>query len=186
MCDHLMAILLIGCACAQSLRGVWLFVATLTWAHQAPLFMEFSRPRILEWIATSYYRASSQARDQNSISCISCLGQDTSPLVPPGKVVFNWESTSWTFCVQLAFGLLASGPHKINFSHLVGISISVKHVMIFSIAPEDVFVSGFFLLGKELFILFSFYWSIAGLQCCVSFSCTTKWMNNTYTYIPSF
>ena len=75
---------------------------------------------------------------------------DSSPLVPPGKVVFNWESISSTFCFQLAFGLLASSQHKINFSHLVGISISVKHVMILSIAPEDIFVSGFFLLGKEL------------------------------------
>ena len=30
--------------------------------------------RILEWVAISYYRASSQPRDRTHISCISCVG----------------------------------------------------------------------------------------------------------------
>ena len=34
----------------------WLFVIPWTIAHQAPLFMEFPRPRILEWVAISFSR----------------------------------------------------------------------------------------------------------------------------------
>ena len=39
--------------------------------------------------------------------------------------------------------------------------------------------------GLPLFF-FSFYWSMVDLQCCVTFYCTAKWLNYTYTYIHSF
>ena len=35
-------------------------------------------------------------------------------------------------------------------------------------------------------INFKFYWSITGLQCCVSFRCTAKGFSYTYTYIIFF
>ena len=38
----------------------------------------------------------------------------------------------------------------------------------------------------SLFFLINFYWSIVDLQCCVSFSCTAKWISYTYTYIHCF
>ena len=42
--------------------------------------------RILEWVATSFSRGSSQPRDRTRISCISWLWQEDSlPLAPPGK-----------------------------------------------------------------------------------------------------
>ena len=49
---------------AQSLSIVELFVTSWTVAHQASLSMGFSRQeRILEWIAISFSRGSSQPRD---------------------------------------------------------------------------------------------------------------------------
>ena len=38
-------------------------------AHQAPLSIEFSRPRILKWVAISSSRGSSQPRDWTRVSC---------------------------------------------------------------------------------------------------------------------
>ena len=37
-----------------------------------------------------------------------------------------------------------------------------------------------------LSIFKNFYWTRINLQSCVSFWCTSKWINYTYTYIPSF
>ena len=42
-----------------------------TVACQAPLSMEFSRQKILEWVAISFSRGSSQPRDQTCISRVS-------------------------------------------------------------------------------------------------------------------
>ena len=55
-------------------------------AQQAPLSMEFTQARILEWVSISYYRESSNPRDQTS--CLLHLLHwqvDSLPLTPPGK-----------------------------------------------------------------------------------------------------
>ena len=44
-------------------------------ACQVLLCVEFSRQEIVEWVAVSYSRGSSQPRDQTSVSCISCTGR---------------------------------------------------------------------------------------------------------------
>ena len=36
---------------------------------------EIFQARILEWVTISFSRASSQHRDQNEVSCISCIGR---------------------------------------------------------------------------------------------------------------
>ena len=61
------------CVYAQLFSCVCLFVAPWTVAHQAPLSMELSRQEY--WVAISYSRVSSQPKDQNHISFISCLGR---------------------------------------------------------------------------------------------------------------
>ena len=50
--------------------------ATLwTAAHQAPLSIGFSRQELLEWVAMSSSRRSSQARDQTHIFYVFCIGK---------------------------------------------------------------------------------------------------------------
>ena len=35
-------------------------------------------------------------------------------------------------------------------------------------------------------VIFTLYWGVADLHCCVHFKCTAKWFSYTYTYIPPF
>ena len=55
----------------------------------------------------------------------------------------NWKPTSSTFFFQLAYGLLGSGQHAVNFFHLVGVSVSTNSsriwLRILSVALEEVF-----------------------------------------------
>ena len=55
---------------AQLLSCVQLFVTPWTVARQAPLSTRILQARILEWVAISFSRASSQPRDQAQVSCI--------------------------------------------------------------------------------------------------------------------
>ena len=57
----------------EMLSHVWLFATPWTVAHQAPLSMEIFRQRILEWIAISFSRGSSWARNWNHISCAAYI-----------------------------------------------------------------------------------------------------------------
>ena len=44
-----------------------------TVAFQAPLFMGVFSERMLEWVAISFFRGSSQPRDQTCVFCVSCF-----------------------------------------------------------------------------------------------------------------
>ena len=55
----------------KSLSCVWLFVTPWTVAYQAPLPMGILQARILEWVAISFSRGSSQLRDQTLVSHIA-------------------------------------------------------------------------------------------------------------------
>ena len=53
------------------LSYVQLFGTPQTVAHQAPLSMRILQARILEWVAISFSRGSSQPRDQIQVSRIA-------------------------------------------------------------------------------------------------------------------
>ena len=54
---------------------VRLFATPWTVAHQAPLSMGILQARILEWVAMSSSRGSSQPRDRTRDSCVSCINK---------------------------------------------------------------------------------------------------------------
>ena len=68
--------------CAYSLSRVQLFVTPRTVAHWAPLSMGILQARILEWVAMSYSRGSSQPRGQPRSPALQV---DSLPSEPPGK-----------------------------------------------------------------------------------------------------
>ena len=58
------------CVGDESLSHVKLFETPRTVAHQAPLSMEILQARILESVAISTSRGSSQPKDSTQVSCI--------------------------------------------------------------------------------------------------------------------
>ena len=61
-----------GCQCVVvlSLSGVQLFRNPMDRSPPASFVHEISQARILEWVAVSFSRGSSQPRDQTWVSCI--------------------------------------------------------------------------------------------------------------------
>ena len=75
------------CVCARvhtherRLSHIWLFASPWTAACQAPLSMEFSRQKILEWVSISYSRIFSPPRDWTCISWASCTDR---------RILYHW------------------------------------------------------------------------------------------------
>ena len=53
----------------------WLFMTPWTVACQAPLSMGFFQAGILEWVAISFFKGSSEPRDQTRTTNVSCIGR---------------------------------------------------------------------------------------------------------------
>ena len=94
----------------KSLSRVRLFATLWTVAYQAPLSMGFSRQeyssvhgifqaRVLEWIAISYFRGSSQSRNLTHVSCIFFIGRQILDLCTTCKAhtMFNVTKISSYF-----------------------------------------------------------------------------------------
>ena len=73
------------------LSCVWLFVSPWTVTCHAPLSMGFSMARTVEWVAISFSRGSSWARDQTQVSYIA------------GRFFTNWAIREAHLCFVLFF-----------------------------------------------------------------------------------
>ena len=105
--------------CAQLLSCAWLFATLWTVALQAPLSMGFFQARILQWVAISFSRGSSQPRDWTCVSEISCIGR---------QILYHWatwEALDHVVTLLLIFGansVLFAIPAKIFFSSVQSLS----------------------------------------------------------------
>ena len=83
---------------AQLLSRVWLFTTPWTvalWSGSA--VHGVSQARILEWVAISFSRGSSQPRDRTRISCISSIGRKILLLLEPlGKPHPRYQSSPYS------------------------------------------------------------------------------------------
>ena len=104
------------CVCSMNcpacvLSHVWLFATLWTVAHQAPLSVELSR-HLLEWVAISFSRGSSQPRDW---TCVSSLAlQNSLPLCHLGSLFPCFSS------VQFSCSLVSKSlqPHGLQHARL--------------------------------------------------------------------
>ena len=69
--------------------------------------------RILEWIAISYSKGSSQPRDPSHVSCISCIAGRFFTVWAIREASVSWEP--WKLCHEGGRGM----KHKVNMKSLV-------------------------------------------------------------------
>ena len=94
------------------------YIVWWTVVRQAPLSMGIFQARLLEWVAISFSRESSQPRDWTHVPWILLYWQAGFfflPLTPPGKTnsQLNWSST-------LACGRWGSSPPKLPQGYTMG------------------------------------------------------------------
>ena len=121
------------------------------------------------------------------------IGQITEPNTP-----FQGHTPTCNFHPWMS-SLEAGGVDYLRFSHILLIVLHMVHTecpVSFGIPTSEarslllttwhwfffVCLFVFFLYFKDTCFLKKFYWDIVDLQCCVSFSCTAKWVNYTYTH----
>ena len=96
-----------------------LFGTSWTVALQAPLSVEFSRPRILERVAIPFSRGSSQPRDRTLVSCIA----DSLPSEPPGKPESESKQTQSLFSWGLWSGRIKQSKCDTNTHKMTKIAV---------------------------------------------------------------
>ena len=131
---------------AQLLSCVQLFVTPWTVARQAPLSTRILQARILEWVAISFSRASSQPRDRSQVFCIG------------RKILYHW-ATWEACCFKKVCGNLLHGNMKLIQAynaviHFFTLTISVRCINVFLINEihgyrNFVLITSFNLLGSH-------------------------------------
>ena len=89
-----------SCVCLSHFSHVWLFATLWTVACQAPLSMEILQARILECVAITSSRESSQPRDWASLSYVSCIGRQA---LYHSLFFFDWCSSNSEDCPYTGF-----------------------------------------------------------------------------------
>ena len=72
---HGMHIYIYGILVVYSLSHVWLSCNTMNYSPPGSSSHGISQARILEWVAISYYKRSSQPRGWTHVSCVSSIGR---------------------------------------------------------------------------------------------------------------
>ena len=125
---------------------VLLFATLYMVALQAPLSMGILQARILEWVAMSSSRGSSQPRDRTPVSYISCIGRWVLYLFchlgSPGTVQFSsvaqWYLTLWEPMIT---------------AHQASLSITSSQSLLKLMPIESVMPSNHLILCRPLLLL---------------------------------
>ena len=81
-----------ACLCAKLLQSCLTFCNPMDCSPSGSSVHGILQARILEWVAMTSSRGSSQPRGWTHVSCVSCIGSSL-PLAPPGNsLVFVLES----------------------------------------------------------------------------------------------
>ena len=75
--------ILIRYLCCVMLSSLWLFCDRMDGSPPCSSVHGIFQARMLEWIAISYSRGSSQPRDWACVSCISCIGR---------QILYHWAT----------------------------------------------------------------------------------------------
>ena len=142
--------------------------------------------RIMEWVAITFSRVSSQPWDRTQVSCTASrwfthyllqgifptLGSNSrSPALQADDLPLSHQGSPWTLPYIYWKRISLSDFRILRLTLIIGISPDL------CLQPRVPFY---------LFFQLNFYWSIVALQYCISFCCTAKWISFTYTYIPPF
>ena len=82
-------IIVVLCKHARSLQLCLTLCDTVDYSPPGSSVHRISQARILEWVAISFSRGSSQPRDRTSTSCSSCIAGRFFTTEPPGKLL-SW------------------------------------------------------------------------------------------------
>ena len=92
-----------ACVCMCVLSCIWLFEAPWTVVCQAPVSMDFSRQRIMEWVAISYSRGSARPRIEPAYPALAGRFFSTAP---PGKPQSSHQAANLSTFPSIFFSSL--------------------------------------------------------------------------------